>query len=62
VAAASRSAQKTYSQRAARWEYVFWADLAAALADPALAGALDALRDHAAMVRVLGSYPRATEE
>jgi prephenate dehydratase len=47
--------------RAARWEYVFWADLDAAVADPALAAALEALREHAAMVRVLGSYPRATE-
>jgi prephenate dehydratase len=48
--------------RAARWEYVFWADLDAAVSDPALAAALDALREHAAMVRVLGSYPRAAEE
>jgi prephenate dehydratase len=48
--------------RAARWEYVFWADLDAAVDDPAAAAALDALREHAAMVRVLGSYPRAPEE
>ncbi len=47
--------------RAARWEYVFWADLDAAVDDPATAAALDALREHAAMVRVLGSYPRAAE-
>jgi len=48
--------------RAARWEYVFWADLDAAVTDPACAEALEALREHAAMVRVLGSYPRAAEE
>jgi len=47
--------------RAARWEYVFWADLDAAVDDPNAAAALDALREHAAMVRVLGSYPRAAE-
>lgn len=40
------------------WEYVFWADLDADAADPACAAALDDLRSHAAMVRVLGSYPR----
>jgi prephenate dehydratase len=48
--------------RAARWEYVFWADLDAAVDEPRTAAALDALREHAAMVRVLGSYPRAAEE
>ena len=48
--------------RAARWEYVFWADLDAAVEDPAATEALNALREHAAMVRVLGSYPRAEEE
>jgi prephenate dehydratase len=47
--------------RATRWEYVFWADLDAAVDDPPAAEALDALRQHAAMVRVLGSYPRAAE-
>ena len=40
---------------------MFWADLDAAVDDPATAAALDALREHAAMVRVLGSYPRAAE-
>jgi prephenate dehydratase len=48
--------------RAARWEYVFWADLDAAVDEPRTAAALEALREHAAMVRVLGSYPRAAEE
>jgi prephenate dehydratase len=48
--------------RAARWEYVFWADLDAAVDDPACAAALAAPHEDAAMVRVLGSYPRAAEE
>ena len=48
--------------RAARWEYVFWVDLDADAADPVCAAALDDLRRVAAMVRVLGSYPRPAEE
>jgi prephenate dehydratase len=48
--------------RAARWEYVFWVDLDADAADPVCAAALDELRGEAAMVRVLGSYPRPAEE
>jgi prephenate dehydratase len=48
--------------RAARWEYVFWVDVDAAADDPTTAAALDELRRDAAMVRVLGSYPRPAEE
>lgn len=48
--------------RGARWEYVFWVDLDADAADPVCAAALDDLRGVAAMVRVLGSYPRPVEE
>jgi prephenate dehydratase len=55
------SALEARPSRAARWEYVFWADLDAAVDQPDLAAALEALRDDAAMVRVLGSYPRAAE-
>jgi prephenate dehydratase len=47
--------------RAARWEYVFWVDLDADAADPAAAAALDHLRREAAMVRILGSYPRPAD-
>jgi prephenate dehydratase len=47
--------------RAARWEYVFWVDLDADAADPVAAAALDDLRREAAMVRVLGSYPRPVD-
>jgi prephenate dehydratase len=45
----------------ARWEYVFWVDVDAAVDDPACAAALDDLRSETEMVRVLGSYPRAAE-
>jgi prephenate dehydratase len=48
--------------RTARWEYVFWVDLDADSADPACAAALDDLRGQAQMVRVLGTYERASEE
>ena len=48
--------------RAARWEYVFWVDLDADPAEPSCAAALEALRAEAAMVRILGTYPRAAED
>jgi prephenate dehydratase len=44
--------------RAGRWEYVFWADVDADAASAGMMAALAELRDTAAMVRVLGSYPR----
>jgi prephenate dehydratase len=47
--------------RRARWEYVFWVDVDAAVDDPACAAALSDLRAETEMVRVLGSYPRAAE-
>ena len=43
------------------WEYVFWADLDADAASPVTAAALAELRGRAAIVRVLGSYPRASD-
>lgn len=39
--------------------YMFFADLEGALEQPAVASAVEALRGHAEVVRVLGSYPRA---
>jgi len=41
------------------WEYAFFTDLEGHQQDPAVARALDRLRTSGAMVRVLGSYPRA---
>jgi len=43
------------------WEYVFWVELDADVADPATAAAIDRLGLVASMVRVLGSCPRATD-
>lgn len=45
--------------RSAPWEYVFWADLDAGRGEPACNEAIEDLRGQAAMVRVLGSYPRS---
>jgi prephenate dehydratase len=47
--------------RAAAWEYVFWADLDAGAGDPSCAAAITELAAVATMVRVFGSYERATE-
>jgi prephenate dehydratase len=47
--------------RAAAWEYVFWADLDAHRVDSNCAAALDELAAVATMVRVFGSYARASE-
>ena len=48
--------------RRARWEYDFWVDVDADANEPACAAALDDLRAETEMVRILGSYPRATED
>lgn len=46
--------------RGAAWEYVFWADLDADATDPACEAAVGELRAVATMVRVFGSYARAS--
>ncbi len=38
-------------------EYMFFLDLVGSMADPAVHGAVEALRGHAEVVRVLGSFP-----
>jgi prephenate dehydratase len=48
--------------RTARWEYVFWVDVDADVAEPACAAALAELVTEAEMVHVLGSYPRTGED
>lgn len=45
--------------RRGMWEYVFFADIEGHGTDPKVAKALEALADKAAMLKVLGSYPRA---
>ena len=44
------------------WEYVFWVELDADLALPETQAALTGLRAVTTMVRVLGSYPRASDD
>jgi prephenate dehydratase len=43
------------------WEYIFWTDADGAADDPNVAAALSDLRAVTTVVRVLGSYPRASE-
>ena len=47
--------------RGRAWEYVFWVDLDADGNLPGTRAALDELATVTAMLRVLGSYPRAAE-
>lgn len=55
------SSLESRPSRTAAWEYVFWVDLDADAAEPACAAAISDLRAASTMVRVLGSYARATE-
>jgi prephenate dehydratase len=57
-----RLESRPWTEREARWEYVFWADLDGDPADPACASALEALAAETELVRILGTYPRAAEE
>jgi len=43
------------------WEYIFYVDLAGHCEDPAVANALNELDKHCSMVKLLGSYPDASE-
>jgi len=45
--------------RNARWEYYFFIDLQGHQTEPAVAKALDQLRQNASFLKVLGSYPAA---
>jgi prephenate dehydratase len=58
----SRLESRPWTERGARWEYLFWVDLDADPADRACADALDALRAETELVRVIGTYPRAPED
>ncbi len=44
----------------ASWEYLFYVDVEGALGDPRLESALEEVRGHTNLLRVLGSYPRRT--
>ena len=55
------SSLESRPSRRVAWEYVFWADVDADALEPSCAAALVDLRAASTMVRVLGSYPRASE-
>ncbi len=58
----SRLESRPWTERGARWEYLFWVDLDADPSEPACAAALEALRAETELVRILGTYPAATED
>lgn len=45
--------------RIGTWEYYFYVDIEGHVVDPAVARALDELKDNAAFFKVLGSYPQS---
>ncbi len=57
-----RLESRPWTERGARWEYVFWVDLDGDPVEPACAAALDALASETELVRILGTYPRAADE
>lgn len=58
----SRLESRPWTGRGSRWEYVFWVDVDADAASPACAAALADLDRETEMVRILGTYPRASED
>jgi len=58
----SRLESRPWAGRGSRWEYLFWVDADADAEEPACAAALGDLAREAEMVRILGSYPRASED
>lgn len=57
-----RLESRPWTERGARWEYLFWADLDGDPAEAACADALAALRAETEVVRILGTYPQAPED
>jgi chorismate mutase/prephenate dehydratase len=55
----SMSRIESRPSRLANWEYVFFIDINGHVEEPSVAACLDALRTEAAMLKVLGSYPKA---
>lgn len=58
----SRLESRPRTDRGSRWEYLFWADLDADPADEACSDALADVRAEAEPVRILGTYPGASED
>ncbi len=44
------------------WEYFFFVDLLGHCEDPDIVTAIDRLKDHCSMFKLLGSYPNTTED
>lgn len=55
----SMSRIESRPSRLANWEYVFFIDISGHVDDQKVAQCLDTLREQTAMLKVLGSYPRA---
>jgi prephenate dehydratase len=58
----SRLESRPWTGRGSRWEYLFWVDLDGDPADEVVAAALADLREETELVRILGTYPRASED
>jgi chorismate mutase/prephenate dehydratase len=50
---------QSHPTKQTQWEYMFFVDVQGHQTDPALSQALNELRDHTLVLRVLGSYPEA---
>ena len=57
-----RLESRPWTERGARWEYLFWVDLDADPSEPVCAEALAELAEETELVRILGTYPRAAED
>jgi prephenate dehydratase len=57
-----RLESRPWTEREARWEYLFWVDLDGDPSDPLVAAAFDELRSETEVVRILGTYPQAPED
>jgi prephenate dehydratase len=58
----SRLESRPWTTRGSRWEYLFWVDLDGDPRDPAVDAALGDLQAETELVRILGTYPRASED
>ena len=50
---------QSHPTKQTQWEYMFFVDVQGHCDDPRLSGALEKLRDHTLILRLLGSYPEA---
>jgi chorismate mutase/prephenate dehydratase len=50
---------QSHPTKQTQWEYMFFVDVQGHRDDPRLSGALEKLRDHTLILRLLGSYPEA---